>query len=75
MACFLLPASPAAEFHAQEQVNQPAQAPPDHRAPRWGVPTAGQVAVKPVVGAEGNTPSPYLTKVARLGGYLARTKD
>lgn len=33
------------------------------------------VPAKPVVGAEENTLSAYLTKVARLGGYLARGKD
>ena len=33
------------------------------------------VPVKPIVGAEASTLSGYLVKVARLDGYLARTKD
>ena len=33
------------------------------------------VAAKAIVGAEEHTLASYLTKVARLGGYLARSKD
>lgn len=33
------------------------------------------IPAKPVIGAEESTLSAYLTKVARLGGYLARRKD